>query len=109
MIVTKYSSVFSLHEKTTILPRQCVHLCVATAIKLVRKAGSCEFTMARVCESGQRLGALWHIYGPQDANKTRELLNKVDKERGKEVSLENDLIHGQSFYPGSRATCLAVE
>ena len=81
-----------------ILCHSVCNLCVTAAIALMREAGCCEFTMARACEAGERPGALWHIFDPQDADKIRELLNKVAKERGQQVSLDNDPIHGQSFY-----------
>ena len=43
----------------------------------MESAGCCDITMARVREAGERPGALWHIFDPQDADKIRELLNKV--------------------------------
>ena len=73
-------------------------VCCLAAVELLQQAGCCELSMQRVLEAGERPGALWHIFDPQDADKIRELLNKVAKESGQHVSLDNDPIHGQSFY-----------
>ncbi len=52
----------------------------------------------RVREQGDIPGALWHIYDPHDADKIRDLLNKVALEQGEEVESHHDPIHDQSWY-----------
>lgn len=39
--------------------------------------GCCQLTKDRLKEPGTKPGALWHIFDPEDADKIRELLNKV--------------------------------
>lgn len=43
-------------------------------------------------------GALWHIYTARDADKIRDLLNKVALERGARLEPHHDPIHDQSWY-----------
>ncbi|KAL6954773.1 Lysine-specific demethylase 3B [Sarracenia purpurea var. burkii] len=43
-------------------------------------------------------GALWHIYAARDADKIRDLLNKVAIERGARLEPNHDPIHDQSWY-----------
>lgn len=43
-------------------------------------------------------GALWHIYHATDADKIRDLLNKVAIERGTRLEPHHDPIHDQSWY-----------
>lgn len=64
----------------------------------MEEAGCCEFTKDRNRESSERPGALWHIFDPQDADKIRDLLNKVGSERGDKVDLNHDPIHDQAWY-----------
>lgn len=42
----------------------------------MEEAGCCELTLKRA-KDGERPGALWHIFDAQDADKIRDLLNKV--------------------------------
>lgn len=42
-----------------------------------------------------KVGALWHIYYPSEADKIREFLNKVKEERGESVDADSDPIHDQ--------------
>jgi len=43
-------------------------------------------------------GALWHIYRAEDADKIRDLLNKVAIERGEKLESNHDPIHDQKWY-----------
>lgn len=47
------------------------------AMEEMSRAGACDLTKQRVKEADEKPGALWHIYDPQDADKIRDLLNKV--------------------------------
>jgi len=48
------------------------------AIKAVEDSG-CDFlTLQRIKKGGETPGALWHIYQASDADKIRDLLNKVN-------------------------------
>ena len=49
----------------------------------------------RVRESGVKVGAMWHIYHPRDADKIRDMLNKVALERGQRLEPNTDPIHDQ--------------
>ena len=62
------------------------------------EAGCCELTKRRVKEGGEKPGALWHIFDPEDSNKIRKLLNKVAEERGERVDYDSDPIHDQRWY-----------
>ena len=46
-------------------------------LRAIDKAGCDMLTRRRVREKGQLPGALWHIYMARDADKIRDLLNKV--------------------------------
>ena len=52
----------------------------------------------RVREPGVKVGAMWHIYHPKDADKIRDMLNKVALERGQRLEPNTDPIHDQSVY-----------
>lgn len=59
----------------------------------------CDALMrGRVREKGVKLGAIWHIYNARDADKIRDLLNKVAVERGESLEAHHDPIHDQSWY-----------
>ncbi|KAK7792128.1 hypothetical protein R5R35_009657 [Gryllus longicercus] len=59
----------------------------------------CDFlTKRRVREKDELPGALWHIYNANDADKIRDLLNKVAVERGVRLEPHHDPIHDQSWY-----------
>ncbi|XP_054167428.1 lysine-specific demethylase 3B-like [Oppia nitens] len=64
----------------------------------VDSAGCDEHMKKRVREKGVKLGALWHIYSARDADKIRDLLNKVAIERGETLEPHHDPIHDQSWY-----------
>lgn len=46
-------------------------------MKLIEASDCDELSKSRVTENGETPGALWHIYDAQDADKMRDLLNKV--------------------------------
>ena len=61
--------------------------------------GGCDFNMMnRANCSGHKVGALWHIWKAEDADKIRLFLNKVANERGMRIEANNDPIHDQSWY-----------
>ena len=68
------------------------------AFKAIEEAGCDEPTKKRVKEGKEKPGALWHIFDPRDADKIRDLLNKVAKERGEKIEAHHDPIHDQSWY-----------
>ena len=67
-------------------------------IKIVDAACTDEQTRRRVRDGKEKPGALWHIFRAEDANKIRELLNNVARERGEDIPLDHDPIHDQSWY-----------
>ncbi len=46
-------------------------------LKTVDESDCDLLTRARVREEGVVIGAIWHIYHPRDADKIRDMLNKV--------------------------------
>ncbi|CAD7080765.1 unnamed protein product [Hermetia illucens] len=56
-----------------------------------------EYTQ-RTDEKHELPGALWHIYAARDADKIRDLLDKVAIEKGARLEPDHDLIHDQSWY-----------
>ena len=47
------------------------------ALDAIEQAGCDDFTKRRVNEVGELPGALWQIFDARDADKIRDLLNKV--------------------------------
>lgn len=68
------------------------------AYRAIDAAGCDILTRRRVREKDELAGALWHIYAPRDADKIRDLLNKVAIERGEKLEPNHDAIHDQSWY-----------
>lgn len=61
--------------------------------------GGCEFlTRARVQNKKVFPGALWHIFPARDADKIRDLLNRVTLEKGYRLEPDHDPIHDQNWY-----------
>ena len=59
-------------------------------------ASDCDVHIKRrVREAGIKVGAMWHIYHPRDADKIRDLLNKVALEKGQRLEPNTDPIHDQ--------------
>ena len=71
---------------------------LAAAMETMEEAGCCEFTKDRARTGGEKPGALWHIFDALDADKIRDLLNKVAVERGEKIDLNHDPIHDQAWY-----------
>ncbi|KAJ8684049.1 hypothetical protein QAD02_019841 [Eretmocerus hayati] len=68
------------------------------ALKAIDESGCDVLTRRRVRELGEVPGALWHIYHARDADKIRDMLNKVALENGARLEPHHDPIHDQSFY-----------
>lgn len=63
------------------------------------KEGNCDEEMIKLYRGKEtKLGALWHVYEAKDADKIRDLLNKVSQERGEKLKSHHDQIHDQSWY-----------
>jgi len=71
---------------------------IKEAFRAIDEAGCDILTRRRVREKGELPGALWHIYNARDADKIRDLLNKVAIERGARLEPHHDPIHDQSWY-----------
>lgn len=71
---------------------------IKEAYRAIDEAGCDILQRRRVREKNELPGALWHIYAPRDANKIRDLLNKVAIERGIRLEPNHDAIHDQSWY-----------
>lgn len=50
---------------------------IEEALRAVEEAGCDATQMKRVREKGAKVGAVWHIFHAQDADKIRELLKQV--------------------------------
>ncbi|KAF0307190.1 Lysine-specific demethylase 3A [Amphibalanus amphitrite] len=64
--------------------------------RAVEEAGCDPLTKRRVKE--ERAGVIWHIYHAADADKIRDLLNKVSVERGEEADREHDPLLEPTWY-----------
>ncbi|CAH0391977.1 unnamed protein product [Bemisia tabaci] len=71
---------------------------IKEAFRAIDEGGCDIITRRRVREAGEVPGALWHIYAARDADKIRDLLNKVAMERGARLEPHHDPIHDQSWY-----------
>lgn len=71
---------------------------IKEAFRAIDEAGCDILTRRRVRDKQELPGALWHIYAPRDADKIRDLLNKVAIERGARLEPNHDPIHDQSWY-----------
>lgn len=71
---------------------------IREAFRAIDEADCDIITRRRVRVDHELPGALWHIYAPRDANKIRDLLNKVTIERGERLEPNHDPIHDQSWY-----------
>ncbi|VDI29098.1 Hypothetical predicted protein [Mytilus galloprovincialis] len=70
----------------------------SAALQAIDNAGCDIITKRRVREVYEVPGALWHIFDAIDADKMRDFLNMVGKERGEEIEAEHDPIHDQAWY-----------
>ncbi|KAF2364150.1 JmjC domain [Trinorchestia longiramus] len=71
---------------------------VKAALKAIDDAGCDLLTRRRAREPETVPGALWHIYHARDADKIRDLLNKVAIANGVRLEPHHDPIHDQSWY-----------
>lgn len=71
---------------------------IKEAFRAIDEAGCDILTRRRVRDKGELPGALWHIYNARDADKIRDLLNKVVVEKGGHLEPHHDPIHDQSCY-----------
>ncbi|KRT82137.1 hypothetical protein AMK59_3258 [Oryctes borbonicus] len=71
---------------------------IKEAFRAIDEAGCDILTRRRVRDKGELPGALWHIYNAKDADKIRDLLNKVVVEKGGCLEPNHDPIHDQSCY-----------
>ena len=71
---------------------------VDLGLKSVDESDCCLATRKRVRDADVKVGAIWHIYHPRDADKIRDLLNKVSIERGQKLEPNTDPIHDQMWY-----------
>lgn len=53
---------------------------------------------SRIRTNDPVIGAIWHIYHPRDADKIRDMLNKLALEKGQKLEPNTDPIHDQCFY-----------
>ena len=60
---------------------------IREGLKSVEEADCDVVTRTRVRDGGSIPGAIWHIYHPRDADKIRDMLNKV-----------SDVFFGERFY-----------
>lgn len=61
--------------------------------------GGCDYLTRARCQLPDVLpGALWHIFPARDADKIRDLLNRVTIEKGFRLEPDHDPIHDQNWY-----------
>ncbi|KAH8293007.1 hypothetical protein KR054_004872 [Drosophila jambulina] len=61
--------------------------------------GGCDYITRARCQNPDVLpGALWHIFPARDADKIRDLLNRVTLEKGFRLEPDHDPIHDQNWY-----------
>lgn len=71
---------------------------IKAAFRAIDEAGCDILTRRRVRDKGELPGALWHIYSARDADKIRDLLNKITLEKGYRIEAHHDPIHDQNSY-----------
>lgn len=71
---------------------------IKEAFRAIDEAGCDILTRRRIRDKEELPGAMWHIYAPRDADKIRDLLNKVAIENGIRIRPNHDPIHDQSWY-----------
>jgi len=80
------------------IPKNCDEKYKQAVLKAIEDSDCDQTMIERVTKEGKTPGALWHIYRPKDANKIRDLLNKVAIEKEKPVEPNHDPIHDQVTY-----------
>ena len=71
---------------------------ISIGLKAIDEGDIDILTRKRLRQEGKLPGALWHIYHPKDADKIRDLLNKVALEEGHRLEPNTDPIHDQRTY-----------
>lgn len=71
---------------------------IKEAFRAIDEAGCDILTRRRIRDKAELPGAMWHIYAPRDADKIRDLLNKVAIENGIRIRPNHDPIHDQTWY-----------
>jgi len=75
---------------------------ISEGLKSVEEADCDPVLKARVRSVDPVVGAIWHLYHPRDADKIRDLLNKVALENGQKLEPNTDPIHDQTVYLDSK-------
>lgn len=75
---------------------------IREGMKSVEEADCDVLTRERLRDCGSIAGAIWHIYHPRDADKIRDLLNKVALEKGQKLEPNTDPIHDQNVFLDSK-------
>ena len=71
---------------------------VELGLKTVDESDCDVLTRERVRKDNVLVGAIWHIFHPRDADKIRDMLNRVALERGQKLEPNTDPIHDQKIY-----------
>ncbi len=71
---------------------------IREGLKSVEESDCDPIFKAHVRDVNPVIGAIWHIYHPRDADKIRDMLNKVSLERGEKLEPNTDPIHDQRIY-----------
>ena len=75
---------------------------ISMGLKCVEEADCDPVLKARVRSVDPVVGAIWHVFHPRDADKIRDLLNKICLEKGEKLEPNTDPIHDQRFYLNSQ-------
>jgi len=71
---------------------------IREGLKSTEEADCDPLYRTRVREVTPEIGAIWHIFHPRDADKIRDMLNKVALEKGQILEPQTDPIHDQTVY-----------
>ena len=71
---------------------------IREGLKSTEEADCDPLYRTRVREVTPEIGAIWHIFHPRDADKIRDMLNKVALEKGQRLEPQTDPIHDQTVY-----------
>jgi len=68
------------------------------AAEFVKRSVTCPVALSRLSEPNVKLGSVWHLYQPADADKIRNFLNKISSEKGSKKDEFHDPILSKSWY-----------